>query len=103
MAEPLTDLEMFDLLSLAYPDKFPDDEDSTWEEALNFADELQGFDELADLLGRVVMLTAPVRSPLTCEVFHALGAVFVKDGKSTLAAAVKRPVKEERDNESDQL
>ena len=103
MAEPLTELEMFDLLRLAYPEKFADDEDETWEKAMAFADQLEGFDELADLLGRVVMLTSPISSPLTWEVFHALGAVSVKDGKSTLVAAVKRPVKEEKENESNKL
>ena len=32
-AKPLDDLEMFELLQAAYPEKFPDDEDETWEAA----------------------------------------------------------------------
>jgi recombinational DNA repair protein (RecF pathway) len=71
--QPLDDLEMFELLQAAYPEKFPDDEDETFEAALNFAEELSGLDELADLLGRVVMLTMPMKSGLTERLSHCLG------------------------------
>lgn len=89
-AQPLDDLEMFELLRAAYPEKFTDDENGTWDAAQEFADELSGFDELADLLGRVVMLTHPMRSSFTGELHHCLGSVSVDDGTVLMTAAVRR-------------
>jgi hypothetical protein len=90
--QPLDDLEMFELLQAAYPDKFPDDEDETFDAALNFAEELSGFDELADLLGRVVMLTMPMKSGLTERISHCLGRVEFAGGAASMVAAVRRDV-----------
>lgn len=90
--EPLDELEMFELMQAAYPDKFPDDEDETWEAALQFADELSGMEDIADLLGRVVMLTMPMKSGLTDRYSHCLGKVTIKDGKASMVAAVRRDV-----------
>ncbi len=89
-AKPLDDLEMFELLQAAYPEKFPNDEDETWEAAQNFADEISGWEEIADLLGRVAMLTIPMESPLTGTVAHCLGKVTINDGKVNMLAAVRR-------------
>ena len=91
-AKPLDDLEMFELLQAAYPEKFPDDEDETWEAAQNFADEISGWEEIADLLGRVTMLTMPMGSPLTGAAAHCLGKVTINDGKVNMLAAVRREV-----------
>lgn len=88
--QPLDDLEMFELLQACYPEKFPDDEDETFEAALNFASELSGFDELADLLGRVAMLTMPMKSGLTGRLSHCLGRVEFSDGSASMMAAVRR-------------
>lgn len=88
----LDDLEMFELLRAAYPDKFKDDEDETWEAAQNFANEISGFDEIADLLGRVVMLTMPMESGLTKRLSHCLGEITIKDGSVNMIAAVRRNV-----------
>lgn len=33
---PLTDLEMFELLQIAYPEKFTDESDDSWDEAMDF-------------------------------------------------------------------
>ena len=90
--QPLDDLEMFELLQACYPEKFPDDEDETFEAALNFASELYGFDELADLLGRVVMLTMPMTSGLTERLSHCLGQVKFADGAAHMMAVVRRDV-----------
>ena len=90
--QPLDDLEMFELLQACYPEKFPDDEDETFEAALNFASELYGFDELADLLGRVVMLTMPMKSGLTERLSHCLGQVKFADGAAHMMAVVRRDV-----------
>ena len=88
--KPLDDLEMFDLLRAAYPEKFTDDEDATWEAAQQFADEISGWDDVADLLGRVVMLTMPMSSGLTKRTSHCLGAVTIRDGSAHMVAAVRR-------------
>ena len=90
--QPLDDMEMFELLQACYPEKFPDDEDETFEEALNFASELSGFDELADLLGRVAMLTMPMKSGLTERLSHCLGPVKFADGAAHMMAVVRRDV-----------
>jgi hypothetical protein len=89
---PLDDLEMFELLRAAYPEKFRDDEDETWEAAQQFADELSGWEDVADLLGRVVMLTMPMESGLTKRLSHCLGAVTIKEGSAQMMAAVRRDV-----------
>lgn len=90
--QPLDDLEMFELLQACYPEKFPDEEDETFEAALNFASELSGFDELADLLGRVVMLTMPMKSGLTERLSHCLGPVKFADDAAHMMAVVRRDV-----------
>lgn len=90
MSKPLDDLEMFELLQIAYPEKFGKDDDATWNEALEFADELGGFDELADLLGRVVCMAMPMQSGLTGSFYHCLGRVEIADGNVSMTAAVKR-------------
>ena len=91
-AQPLDDLEMFELLQAAYPEKFPDDEDKTWDAAQEFADEISGFDALADLLGRVVMLTMPMESGMTKRLSHCIGKVTLTDGSAQMCAAVRRDV-----------
>ena len=91
-ATPLDELEMFELLQAAYPEKFNNDEDETWEAAMQFADELSGFDELAALLGRVTMLTFPMESGLTKRLSHCLGKVEIKSDSVSMIAAVRRDV-----------
>lgn len=90
--KPLDDLEMFELLRAAYPEKFTDDEDKTWDAVQQFADELTGWDEIAELLGRVVMLTMPMESGLTKRLSHCLGVVTIREGSAQMIAAVRRNV-----------
>jgi hypothetical protein len=90
--QPLTELEMFELLQVAYPGKYPDDTDEAWESAMEFADNLCGFDELADLLGRIVMLTMPMSTAITGGLVHCLGEVTISGGNANMVAAVKRDV-----------
>jgi len=60
MNKPLNDLELYELIIAAYPDKFTEDaDDDNWEDVMDFADQLSGIDEISDLLGRVTMLTHP--------------------------------------------
>jgi len=89
-SRPLDDLEMFDLLQAAYPEKFPGDDDETWSDAQEFAGSISGWDEIADLLGRVVMLTMPMESGLTKRLSHCLGRVTIEYGHAAMIAAVRR-------------
>lgn len=94
--KPLDDLEMFELLQAAYPGRFPDEGgDESWEAAQEFIEELSGFDEIADLLGRVVMLSMPMESGLTKRLSHCLGTVTIKQGSAQMMAAVRRDAVEE--------
>jgi len=94
-AKPLDELEMFELLQAAYPEKFPDDEDETFEAAQQFAEEIQGWEAVADLLGRVAMLTMPMEGGLTKRLSHCLGRVTLHDGQARMIAAVRRDAFEE--------
>lgn len=89
-AKPLDELEMFELLQAAYPEKFSGDDDKTFDAAMYFAEDLSGFEELADLLGRVAMLTMPMKSGLTQRLSHCLGVVTISDGTASMCAAVRR-------------
>lgn len=91
-AKPLDDLEMFELLQAAYPEKFVGDDDETFDAANEFADELQGWEDIADLLGRVVMLTMPMESGITKRMSHCLGKVTIKNGSVNMMSAVRRDV-----------
>ena len=87
----LDDLEMFELLQICYPELFEGDDDATFDAAIQFADnELQGFDALADLLGRVVMLTMPMSSGITGRLCHCLGKIVINKGNASMIAVVRR-------------
>ena len=93
MSKPLSDLEMFELLVAAYPEKFGGEEtDDLFEEVMEFAHCLEGWSDISDLLGRVVMTSLPMASPLTGTAYHTLGKVTVLDGTAMMEAAVKREV-----------
>lgn len=85
----LDDLEMFDLLSAAYPGKFTDD-DAGWDSAQNFAEEISGWEDVSDLLGRVVMLTMPMESGITKRLYNCLGKIELHKGEARMIAAVRR-------------
>lgn len=87
---PLDDLEMFELMQVAYPEKFQCDDDETFDAANEFADELQGWEDIADLLGRVAMLTMPMESGMTKRMSHCLGKVSVNNGNAMMVAVVRR-------------
>ena len=88
---------MHELLSLIYPDHIRGDEDEYFElsqEACETTIDLgDGFEvTLADLLGRVAMLTMPMKNSLDGRLSHCLGKVTVKDGQVDMLAAVRRDV-----------
>lgn len=89
--KPLDDLEMFELIQLCYPEKFPDESDETWDAVRDFVDcDLQGEEMLSDLLARVCMLALPVRSPLSGTNYHCLGQISENGEGYNILAAVKR-------------
>lgn len=96
--KPLDDLEMHELLRLIYPDHIRNDEDQYFELSQAICDEAtvdlgDGFKvTLADLLGRVVMLTPPLESPLTGRLMHGIGKVTIVKNQVQMVAAVTRPV-----------
>ena len=89
---PLNDLEMMELLWAAYPERLNEDNDPGGEKALHFAETLDGFEDIADLLGRVVMLTMPTQTAITREFRHALGSVVIHGETASMMAAVTRKV-----------
>lgn len=91
-AKPLNDLEMYEVMRAAYPEKFKDDSDETWDAAQEFAEEIEGWEEIAELLGRVVMLTMPMESGLTNKLSHCLGKITIKNNSVGMEAAVQRDV-----------
>lgn len=104
-AKPLDELELYELVVAMYPKKFADrDEagDDIWDEVMEFVeDELVGEllcteEGLRELLGRVLLLTQPIRSELTGELFHALGTVEIKGEQVHMLAHAKAKVEAER-------
>ncbi|MFQ2649527.1 hypothetical protein ACK3ZP_20910 [Aeromonas caviae] len=91
--KPATDLEVYELMVAAFPDRFQEGEDDIWDDIMSFVDEQFGdFDALADLLGRLVLLTHPMESALTNKHAHCMGPVEIKDGKVFMMAAIQRLV-----------
>lgn len=99
-ARPLDDLEMHELLRLIYPQHIRSDDDEYFGLSADVCDNTMvdlgdGFEvSLAELLGRVVMLTMPMQSALGGDGFsHCLGEVMIKDGAAHMMAVVRRPAK----------
>ena len=80
-ARRITDLELFDVIVAAYPERFEAKEeagDDIWDEVSEFvendlcAELLQDEAGLREFLGRILLLTHPVGSPLSGKLFHQL-------------------------------
>jgi hypothetical protein len=97
-ATPLTDLELYELIVAAYPERFKEDDengDDLWDSVMDFVSELcedMNPDELCRLLGRLVMLTMPMRAAFSGTHRHALGAISFNDGEAFMTAAVTREI-----------
>ena len=94
-AKPLDDLEIHELLSLIYPEHIKSDDD----EYFNLSQEIGETEiplsdgdtcTLAELLGRVVMLTMPMKSALGGKYSHVLGKIEVTGDSINMLAAVSR-------------
>lgn len=91
--EPLSDLELYELIVAAYPDTFIEySEDCIWDEVMQFAEDMFGdLSVLSEFVGRIVLLTMPMTSPISKELSHCLGKVIVKGNQAMMTAVVKRP------------
>lgn len=94
-SEPLDDLEMHEILRLIYPQHIQSDEDEYFEASRDvcrvwvpLGDGVEV--ELADLLGRVVMLTMPMQSSLSGKFAHCLGELTKHGDDWQMRAAVRR-------------
>lgn len=105
-AKPLDDLEMHELLRILYPDHIKSDDDEYFElsqsicmdATVDLGDGVEVY--LADLLGRVVMLTMPMESGLTRRLSHCLGKVAISDGQAKMIAAVRRDAEIAKERQS---
>ena len=93
--KPLTDIEMHEILRLIYPEHIRNDDDEYFElssEACEATIDLgDGYKvTLADLLGKIVMLTMPMQSPLTQKLSHCLGEIVFNGASAYMRAAVRR-------------
>lgn len=98
MSEPLDDLEMHELLRLMYPDLIRSDDDAYFTLSQDICNDVtvylgDGFEPtLAEFIGRLVMLTMPMRSGLTERLSHCVGSVKISNGEAHMIAAVRRDV-----------
>lgn len=97
-AARISDLELYDLVVAMYPEKFAArDEagDDLWDEVMQFVEEelcgdlLQDEQGLRELLGRVLLMTHPISSALSGNLYHALGTVQIDGDQVRMMAAAK--------------
>ncbi|MBP5968692.1 hypothetical protein [Pseudomonas iridis] len=91
----LDDLEQFELIVAAYPEKFEAREEAgedLWNEVMEFFEETTNDPEMIlDLLSRIVYLSMPIGSPLSGKAFHVLGKTSIlADGSVGMMSAVSR-------------
>lgn len=94
--KPIDDLELYELIVMAYPDKFDENSDEDiWDDVMEFVEqELGGIDTVSNLLERIVMMTNPIQSCLSNKFYHCLGNVKLKQGEVYMTTAISRSVKE---------
>ena len=91
--KPASELEIYDLIVAAYPDRFTEGEDDIWDEVMEFAElQFRDLDVLADLLGRLVLLAHPMESVIGKELTHCLGPITLHGGRLLMTAAIQRKV-----------
>lgn len=96
-APALTDLELYEVLVAAYPEKFGgrEESDDLWNEVMDFTQDLcddMDETELRRLIGRLVFLTMPMQAAVSGQARHALGKIETRNGQAHMTAAVSRPV-----------
>jgi hypothetical protein len=98
-AVPLSGSELYEVLIAAFPEWLNStDEEEDYRKVRDFADDLvRRMDEkrLRELLGRIVLLTLPVKTALLGYSVHALGSLeIVSDGSFIMTTSVQRPALE---------
>lgn len=93
--QQLTELEQYELMVAAYPEKFAkreeEGEDDLWDEVMEYWEEVTNDPELvADLIARLAYLTMPMGSALTGIRRHVLGVPSLHNGSVNMTAAVTR-------------
>ena len=100
-ARRLSDLELFEIVVAAYPERFEAREeagDDIWDEVLEFVENelcgelLQDEQGLRELLGRILLLTHPVQAALSGKLFHALGKVEIHDNAIHMLGGAKAEI-----------
>ncbi|UZD98493.1 hypothetical protein LOY64_29995 (plasmid) [Pseudomonas corrugata] len=100
-ARRLSDLELFEIIVAAYPERFEAREekgDDIWDEVIEFAendlcgDLLQDEQGLRELLGRILLLTNPLHAPLSGKLYHALGKVEIRDNTIHMLGGAKSEI-----------
>lgn len=86
---------MHDVLRLAFPELIMSDEDHYFDLSVSACRYDISLGErcsfsLADLLGRVTMLSNPVKSELNGKLYHCLGEVSIIDDYVNMTSAVRR-------------
>ena len=92
---PASDLELYEVIVAAYPDKFDENADGDiWDDVMEFVEEEIGDTEaIMELIGRMVYLTSPLRSAITDNISHCIGPVTITDNQSHMMAAIQRDIK----------
>lgn len=102
-AARISDLELYELVVAAYPEKFADRDEAgedLWDEVMEFVeDDLVGEllcseEGLRELLGRVLLLTHPVQGGISGKLCHALGPVEIKGDQVHMRAVAKAELEE---------
>lgn len=93
--QQLSDLEQFELMVAAYPEKYEVREEAgedIWDEVMEeFEETICDQEKVLDLLSRIVYLSMPMGSPLTGKAFHVLGKTsLLPDGSVGMMSAVSR-------------
>jgi hypothetical protein len=97
-APALTDLELYEVLVAAYPEKFgerDEEGDDLWDEVMEFADSIcadMDETELRRMIGRLVFLSMPMQGALSGEAKHCLGKIKILGGQAHMTAAVSRKI-----------
>ena len=90
------ELEIYETIVAMYPEKFTDEDDGDdqWNAVFEFIEnELCDIDVLADMLGRIVMLTNPVQSSMTGLFSHVIGRVDIKSDEVLMISTIRRMIK----------
>ena len=100
-ARRITDLDLYELIVVAYPERFEAREeagDDLWDEVYEYIQNdlcgelLQDETGLRDFLGRILLMTNPLHAELSGKLFHALGKVEIRNGATYMLGGAKAEI-----------